>query len=150
MFFGRMSDYQKEQRKINHTMEFLWQPKYEGVDRESRLTEGALYTHLMPVNYNAPCWLPLSYFFNPSEQPTNRLRFVAEMKEGARAYKDVLECLTAFIDYYETDNVMYSFANDFAFIDAENTYGMMDDIIQVFKERTDRFEFRFSSVSEYY
>ena len=32
MFFGRMSDWQREQRKVNHTMEFLWQPKFEGVD----------------------------------------------------------------------------------------------------------------------
>ena len=45
---------------------------------------------------------------------------------------------------------MYSFANDFAFIDAYNSFEMMKEIILVFKNRTDKFEFRFSTVTEYY
>jgi hypothetical protein len=46
--------------------------------------------------------------------------------------------------------VLYSFANDFAFYDANNSYGMMDEIIAVVKNRSDIFEFRYSTVSDYY
>lgn len=66
VFFARMTDSEKELRAKNRTMEFLWQPKFEGVNGPYT-TKGALYTHLMPVNYNTPCWIPLTYFWNPSE-----------------------------------------------------------------------------------
>lgn len=55
-----------------------------------------------------------------------------------------------FTDYFETQNVFYSFANDFAFFDAPNSYGMMDDIMEVVRNRTSMFEFRYSTVQDYY
>lgn len=66
LFFGRMSDREKDLRKANKTMEFLWQPKFENHDG-TFTTPGGLYTHLMPVNYNTPCWIPLTYYWNPGE-----------------------------------------------------------------------------------
>lgn len=51
-----------------------------------------------------------------------------------------------YTDYFETQNVLYSFANDFAFYDAPNSFGMMDDIMKVVKNRTNMFEFKYSTV----
>jgi hypothetical protein len=43
-------------------------------------------------------------------------------------------------DNYAFDNVMLSFANDFAFNDAKNAYGLMDDIIKIVNEGSDLIE----------
>ena len=105
---------------------------------------------MMPVNYNTPCWVPLTFYWNPGEQISNRMDFVGKITNNMSIYDEWIQCMVNFTDYYETQNVMYSFANDFAFYDAPNSYGMMDDIMQVVKNRTDMFELRYSTVSEYY
>ena len=72
------------------------------------------------------------------------------LNQNETFYDLVYKCFIEFTGLYETQNVMYSFANDFAFIDAYNSFEMMKEIILVFKNRTDKFEFRFSTVAEYY
>ena len=32
LYFGRMTDSERDERAMNQTMEFIWQPIFEGVD----------------------------------------------------------------------------------------------------------------------
>ena len=41
------------------------------------------------------------------------------------------------------------FGNDFAFYNPQDTYGLMDDIIQFINNNTDRFNFVYSTVEDY-
>jgi len=105
---------------------------------------------MMPSNYNTPCWVPLTYYWNPNDQINNRNDFVGKIQNGTEIYEEWIQCMVNFTDYYETENVFYSFANDFAFFDAPNSYGMMDDVMRIVQNRTSMFEFKYSTVQEYY
>lgn len=64
LFFARMTDVEKEERKKNHTMDFIWQPTFEGVDGPKNHSLPGLLTHLMYDMYNAPCAIPMTYYWN--------------------------------------------------------------------------------------
>lgn len=51
---------------------------------------------------------------------------------------------------YETDNVLVTWGYDFAYFDAINTFGLIDDIIAFLNQKAPGiFDFRFSTVSDY-
>lgn len=82
-----MNDKERSLREVNNTMDFLWQPKFEGVNGTFQ-TNGGLYTHMMPTNYNTPCWVPLTYFWNPTEQLSNRNEFIGKITNNLTIYDE--------------------------------------------------------------
>ena len=129
-------------------MDFYWQPTFEGVNGPWS-TSGALYTHLMYQSYVAPCGVPLSNFWNPGDQLNNSIMFMGNLTQNETFADDFIQCLTDFTQAYPTNNVLYSFANDFSFIDANSTFELMDSIIGFVTTRTDKFHFVYSTVDSY-
>lgn len=80
----------------------------------------------------------------------NRMVFVNNLTTNETFLKEFTDCLIDFSNKYETQNVLYSFANDFAFNDANNSFDMMDDIISILYNVTDAFIFKYSTPSTYY
>ena len=52
--FARVDDEEKNQRKINKEMEFIWHPEFEGVNGGYN-GSSSIFTHVMHELYNAPC-----------------------------------------------------------------------------------------------
>ena len=65
LYFGRMTDLEREQRVKNQTMDFIWQPTFEGVNGPRQA--GGLYTHLMFNTYIVPCGVPMTNYWNTED-----------------------------------------------------------------------------------
>lgn len=55
IFFSRVSTQERNYRKSNKELEFLWQPKF--VKDGLSFTSSGIFTHILNNNYAAPCKL---------------------------------------------------------------------------------------------
>lgn len=131
LFLGRIHDKDKEARKINGQMEFIWHPFNDQKQQ--------LFTHILFNNYfEAPIWNNQQFckYLLCNEQITN-------------------ETMSAFLDFLTerkkaslTDNVFYAIGDDFAFSfsgekDLNNVTIFMEKIKPSLKE------FKFSGLGDY-
>ena len=72
LFFGRMTDSERLQRIENKTMDFIWQPAFEGVDGPKTPNGDGLFTHLMYNTYTVPCGVPMTNYWNKFDAGTIR------------------------------------------------------------------------------
>jgi hypothetical protein len=64
LFFGRMDDLERDIRIENQTMDFIWQPVFEGPEGPKHPKLPGLYTHLMYNTYTVPCGVPMTNYWN--------------------------------------------------------------------------------------
>jgi hypothetical protein len=58
--------------------------------------------------------------------------------------------MTTAANAYRTKNYLWIFGDDFAFYYADQNYKFLDDVISTLKSATNKFEFKFSTPSQYY
>ncbi len=63
---------------------------------------------------------------------------------------DIMTCLLDYLDSYKFDNVAFTMGDDFAYELAEETYKFSEELQTYFSSITDYFEFKFSTVGDYY
>jgi Glycosyl hydrolases family 38 N-terminal domain len=151
LYFGRMTDREREIRIVNQTMDFIWRPTFEGVDgpRTEESLPG-LYTHLMYNTYTVPCGVPMTNYWNTDQAGELRQQFMDFLRSNDTSAQSYIQCMIDMANAYATDNVLVTWGYDFAYFDAINTFGLIDDIIAFMKEKApDTFEFRYSTVSDY-
>ena len=64
--------------------------------------------------------------------------------------EDFINCLRDFADSYKFDNVLFTMGDDFAYELAEETFKYAEKLQAFFRNVTNYFEFKFSTVGDYY
>ena len=129
LFFGRMNINERESRATNKTLVFNWQPIFEGPYGPKQPTSPGLFTHLMYFLYMAPCAVPLAWYYTPLDAPTFRSDFMYLLNFNYTFGYEYIQCMETMAETYQFDNVLVTWGFDFAYWDAENTYGLLSDII---------------------
>lgn len=129
LFFGRMNINERYQREENKTMIFNWQPVFEGPYGPKQPTSPGLFTHLMYFLYMAPCAVPIANYYMPLDAQTFRSDFMYLLNFNSTFGYEYIQCMETMAETYQFDNVLVTWGFDFAYWDAENTYGLQSDII---------------------
>ena len=146
LFFGRINDLDKEQRKKNREMEFLWEPTFE--------TEGgpkpfgkSLFTHVMYRSYSSPCNIKM-----PDSWDRRSINsFAKDQKDNVkREGENLINCLNEYADSYQSKHLMWALGEDFSFYRPDVNYDIMDYLITWVSQRTDRFTFVYSTVGNFH
>ena len=149
LFFGRMTDAERLIRIANKTMDFIWQPIFEGVNGPKSPKSKGLYTHLMYETYTVPCGVPMTNYWNKYDAGILRTQFMADLNTNTSFADSFIQCMVDMANAYETDNVLVTWGYDFAYFDAFNTFGLIDDVIAFMNVHSDKFTFVFSTVNDY-
>ena len=97
--------------------------------------------------YLPPCGFPAGDYWNPQNIPGY---IAANLQSIESNPQDILNCLIDYIDSYKFDNVAFTMGDDFAYELAEETFQYSETLQRFFSEITDYFEFKFSTVGDYY
>ena len=129
-------------------MIFNWQPVFEGPFGPKQPTTPGLFTHLMYFLYLAPCAVPIGWYYTPLDAPTFRSDFMYLLNFNYTFGYEYIQCMETMAETYQFDNVLVTWGFDFAYWDAENTYGLLSDIIAYLSAQEANFDIKHSTVGE--
>eukprot|EP00347_Sterkiella_histriomuscorum_P015208 403357903 len=149
LFFARMDDKEKAYRIANGAMEFNWFPSFEDGQGNIQSSSRPLLTHNMIRHYNPPCGISLQNYFNKGSTSSMYSQQVNQYKSNPNS---LINCLNDAISAYKTHNLLWIWGDDFSFYYADQNYNFMDQLISIVQGVTpkSRFNFKYSTVSEYY
>ena len=111
-------------------MDFIWKPQFEGIDGPNDDPDHkGLFTHLMYNTYTVPCGIPMTNYWNKEDAGDIRLEFMSQLRQNETFQTSFIACMEEMSDAYETENVLVTWGYDFAYWDANNTFGLIDDIM---------------------
>eukprot|EP00347_Sterkiella_histriomuscorum_P019535 403341261 len=148
MFFARVSDTVRNTRKSQRNFEFMWQPEFESPEgKQVKGSDDGLLSHIMYRHYNVPCsQVTIQGFFNKNQMPSLYDNQKANFRQNSQS---IVSCLTNAVNAYKTKNFMWVLGEDFSFLYAQETYELMDVIINSVQKISGDFVFKYSTVNEY-
>ncbi|TNV84420.1 hypothetical protein FGO68_gene5674 [Halteria grandinella] len=150
LYFGRMDDLERDIRIQNQTMDFIWQPVFEGKNGPIKSKLKGLHTHLMYNTYTVPCGVPMTNYWNKFDAQELRADFMKDLATNETFAKEYIQCMNEMALAYQTDNVLVTWGYDFAYFDAKNTFGLITDIMAFLSKRGDvQFDMAFSTVENF-
>jgi hypothetical protein len=99
--------------------------------------------------YIVPCGAPITWYYTPLDAGTFRANFMSLLRENGTFAYEYIQCMETLANSYQFDNVMLMWGFDFAYWDAENTYGLIEDVIDYLQAEKVSFDIKHSTVSEY-
>ncbi len=115
-------------------MDFIWQPTFESLKGPRNASRGLL-THLMYNTYQVPCGIPLANIWTRNRAKGMRESFMASLNLEDTFAESFVKCWTDMANAYPTQNVLVTWGEDFAFFDANNSFGLIDDIMDFLSRR---------------
>lgn len=97
-----MNDVEKEERRAAHTLDFIWQPIFEGVNGPTTLNLPGLLTHLNYELYLAPCDIPLTNFWNKDKASDIRMNYIKQLRSNDSEVDMLVKCLKQIGEDYGT------------------------------------------------
>ena len=61
----------------------------------------------------------------------------------------MFDCIENYVNSYKTSQVLFTMGEDFAYHNASLAYTFIDDIVSYLMSRSDRYNFKYSTVKEY-
>ncbi|TNV85114.1 hypothetical protein FGO68_gene2057 [Halteria grandinella] len=149
LFFARVSDQEKDLRKERKLMEFMWQPKYEGVVAGGQVAKEGMFTHLMHEMYQGGCNIDMWIYQSDANYMKNL--FTQKVAELKRNPDEFVKCIERYANHYRTKHVLFTLGTDFAFQFANLSYNYIDSWVQVANSipAGKKFKFVYSTVQEY-
>lgn len=100
--------------------------------------------------YTVPCGVPMTFYWNVEDALMFRTEFMTSLTTNETFALDYIQCMTDMSQAYATDNVLVAWGYDFAYYDANNTFGLIDDIMAFLRARDDvPFDLYFSTVQNF-
>ena len=141
LFFARL-DYQDKEKRLNDKeLEFVWRPVNNSLGPQTQILTHVLYQHYsaprgfdFEISSNDPSWI-------------NNASYNSNAKEEAAA---LMKQLDDRAKHYMTDEIMVLFGDDFHYMDAENNYRSLDNMIAYMNEHhSENYTFFYSTPSQY-
>ena len=143
MFFGRI-DYQDKNKRMNDkTMEWVWMPSNElGTDVN-------IFAHTLYQGYGSPEGFGFDILDDNNDIPWINNQTSPDYN-GPEMAKKLIEHLQVRQEHYLTDDLFVLIGEDFRFMEAENNYRSIDNMIDYMNENhNDEYFFKYSTPSIY-
>lgn len=147
LFFARISDDQKEQRKKDQELEFLWRPKFETLKANESAPSQGIFTHITHENYAGPCGIDL-WVYKEDYGYMDAL-FKTKAEDLRAKNETLLACLAEYASHYKTKHVLFTMGTDFAYLHANITYGFIDQVAALVQNTSTKYHFVYSTVQQY-
>lgn len=129
MILGRIGDHEREIRSKQKDLEFNWQPQFADHSSQESIFVSYLYH-----GYQTPL-ISISdqYLINVTDEEIL----------GLNAYFHILG------QSYKTSHILVPMTDDFAFVNAQSTYKLIDKIIEINKKHDSGLNLFYSTVQNY-
>jgi hypothetical protein len=123
---------EKEQRKKEKTMEFIWKP-YEGIEK-------SIFTHITFGHYNPP-------------DSMNGMIYGSKSSPSSYDDTSIYNEFVKIADAYRTNDILFLYGDDFAFQEVDRCFNNIEAMMKAFKDDPyydDKINFFYSTPSKYF
>ena len=134
VFFAR-ADYQDKKKRVHQeSLEYVWRPSSDSLG-----TDVEIFTHILWDHYNRPAGFGFDVLDYEEEgvwHAENAQKLMAVIDERAR--------------HYRTDEILVLFGDDFQYMQADQNFAQMDNMIEYMNSKHgNKYNFMYSTPSQY-
>ena len=119
-FFSRMNHEEAAALALERDLEFVWQPDFYDTDSSDTQNRKSIFAHKLYDKYGPP-----DFWANILDYSEGKLQFEYQDTFAANWFQH----FDAQTKAYRTKNVLILYGNDFTHVHAENTYSVLNKII---------------------
>lgn len=113
LFISYINDAEKDYRKANQLLEFIWQPVFEGPKGAEIGQSPGIFTHVTHEYYTGGCGIDLQVY--QSDEVYMKNHFAAKINDHTRNIETIARCIEKYAGHFKTSHVLFTLGADFAF-----------------------------------